>query len=86
MGEDEDNLLRSLPEEVTIYRGCTKGLNENGISWTLNKEKAQWFSTRLLRKGATPIVLERTVPKSDIIALFNGRNEFEVVYIPKRGK
>ena len=83
MNEEEFNLLQSLPENVVIYRGCQKGINENGLSWTLDKSIAQWFSNRIERDGE-PIVLERTVPKSDIIAVFTGRNESEVIWEEKK--
>lgn len=78
MGEDETNLLLSLPDEVTIYRGCLKGRNENGLSWTLDKVKAEWFAKRLLRSG-TPLLLTGVVKKSDIVAVLLGRNESEIV-------
>ena len=80
MDEEEFNTLLALPDVVTIYRGCQKGINEHGLSWTLDKSIAQWFSTRLERDGE-PIVLERTVPKSDIIAVFTGRGESEVIFL-----
>jgi len=78
MDEDEFNTLLALPDVVTIYRGAQVGINENGLSWTLDKSIAKWFSTRIERDGE-PIVLEKTVPKSDIIALFKGRGESEVI-------
>lgn len=81
MTEEEDNTLRSLPDEVTIYRGCQKGLNENGLSWTLNKSKAQFFANRFGKKG---IILERKIPKSDIVAVLTGRGEYEVIWEEKK--
>jgi hypothetical protein len=76
MEEEEDNLLRALPELVTIYRGCQKGLNEDGLSWTLDKAKAKFFANRFGKKG---IILERKIPKSDIVAVLTGRGESEVI-------
>ena len=76
MGEEEDNILRSLSNQVTIYRGCQKGLNEDGLSWTLDKSKAKFFANRFGKKG---IILERKVPKSDIMAVLLGRGESEVI-------
>jgi hypothetical protein len=81
MTEEEDNLLRSLANEVTIYRGCQKGINENGLSWTLDKSKAQFFANRFGKKG---IILERTIPRSDIIAVLTGRGESEVIWEEKK--
>ena len=76
MDESEVQLLNSLPELVTIYRGCVKGLNENGLSWTLDKAKAEFFANRFSKEG---IILEREIPKSDIIAVLTGRGESEVI-------
>lgn len=77
MNEEDDQLLRSLPDEVTIYRGCQKGLNENGLSWTLDKSKAEFFANRFGKKG---IILERKIPKSDIVAVLTIRGETEVIW------
>lgn len=85
MNEEEDNYFRSLPDEVIIYRGCIKNLNENGLSWTLNKDKADWFSNRLNREGKA-IILEKKINKRELIAFFNGRNEYEVIHIPTKKK
>jgi hypothetical protein len=76
MDESEVQLLNSLPELVTIYRGCVKGLNEKGLSWTLDKAKAEFFANRFSKEG---IILEREIPKSDIIAVLTGRGESEVI-------
>ena len=83
MNEEEFNLLQSLPDEVTIYRGCQKGINENGLSWTLDKAKAKMFSTRIALEGE-PLVLEKKISKSNIIAIFTGRNESEVIWEEKK--
>jgi hypothetical protein len=66
----------NLPDMVTVYRGCQKNQNENGLSWTFDKEKAQFFATRLGKKG---IVLEKSVNKNQIVAVLLGRNEQEVI-------
>jgi hypothetical protein len=76
MDEEDDNILRSLPELVTIYRGCQKGINEDGLSWTLDKSKAKFFANRFGKKG---IILERTISKNDIVAVLTGRGESEVI-------
>ena len=77
MDWDEQLALSSLADTVKVYRGCQKGINEEGISWTLKRDKAEWFANRFSKDG---IVLEKEISKSDIIAVFTGRNEFEVIY------
>jgi hypothetical protein len=81
MNEEEFNLLQSLPDEVTVYRGCQAGINENGLSWSLNKKKAEFFANRFGKEG---IILERKIPKSNIIAFLNGRGESEVIWEEKK--
>lgn len=76
MDRDEILAYDSLPETVKVYRGCQKGINEDGISWTLKRDKAQWFATRFSKDG---VVLEKEISKRDIIAVFTNRNEFEVI-------
>ena len=79
MNDEELKVYRSLPDKVTIYRGYTKGLNRNGLSYSLSKEKAEWFARRFYPKKAGLITL--TVDKSSIVAYFNGRNEEEIIYL-----
>lgn len=77
MDEEELSRLASLPDAVIVYRGCVAGVNENGLSWTLDRTKAEFFANRFSKKG---IVLERTINKDEIIAVFLGRNESEVIF------
>lgn len=77
MSERDQIIYRSLPPMVTIYRGCTKGLNEYGFSWTLEKDRAEFFAKRFNR--GEPIVLEATIHRADVMAVLTGRNEMEVV-------
>ena len=50
------------------------------MSWTLRKEKAEWFATRFKRKHS--IVLTGVWKKDDIIAVLLGRGEEEVLIDP----
>lgn len=77
MDEDDDRFLRSLPEDLIVYRGCQKGLNENGLSWTMDKVKAEFFANRFGRKG---IVLEKRISKKQIVAVLTGRGESEIIF------
>lgn len=83
MKKEELEAFNNLPDMVTVYRGCREGLNENGLSWTLREENATWFANRYGNLEFVPLVLRREIKKSDIKALFLGRNEFEVVYVPE---
>ncbi len=82
MSEEEQALLQSLPEEVTIYRGVTSYNAENvkGLSWTLKQHTAEWFAQRYSEQGK---VYQATVNKANIIAILTDRNESEVIVDPK---
>jgi hypothetical protein len=85
---DEIEYLKNLPEQIKIYRGMTenelKGKNF-GCSWTLKKEIADFFANTYQRNTATKnlkkVVHEITIDKNEVIAFFNSRNEFEIIYI-----
>lgn len=63
---------------VTIYRGV--GVNSyKGLSWTTDKNVAEWFAKRFKTDGDKGYVFTGRVHKKDIIGLFNSRNEQEVV-------
>jgi len=81
MDETERKALKELPAEFTVYRGCVRGLNEEGLSWTLNKDKAEWFSQRWRRKDETAIVLTKTVSRKQVFAYLLGRGESEVIIL-----
>ena len=66
---------------MTVYRGVTS-VNRSRVhamSWTLNPETAKWFAHRFGENGT---VYEAKIQKAHILALFNGRNESEIVVDP----
>ena len=69
----EKERLNSLSDPVTIYRGQIAG-RRAGISWTTDRERAEWFAKRLLY-GGEPAVITGRVKRADIIAVFEERNE-----------
>lgn len=68
--------LKSLPDEVTIYRGTHKKNNFKALSWTDDYQSALWFARRFNDNG---YVLQATIKKENIIAFFNNRNEKELI-------
>lgn len=75
--EPEDlKVYKSLPNVVTVYRGVANGRERYGLSWTNDKDKAEWFQTRF--KGDN-YLLKATVPKRSILAYFDSRDEKELV-------
>ena len=80
MMSDEERLeLSELPETITVYRGCKRDINEQGLSWTLSKSKAEWFAKRWGNDDGD--VITRQIDKSEIVALLNGRGEREIILL-----
>jgi len=81
MDEKEHEALAALPQKIKVYRGHQEK-NQLGFSWTLD----YWFAVRLARRynAKHPQVSTGIVDKSDVHALFLGRNEFEIVVNPKK--
>ena len=88
MNKKELKVYNSLPKNITIYRGMTIEELESddfGVSWTLSKERAEFFATTYGRnfstEGVPKVVHQLEVLKVEILAYFNERKEQEVVYI-----
>jgi hypothetical protein len=93
MNEEEKSfLLEKLPKQFYIYRGYSKGDDPKGFSWTLDEEKAKWFSTRfsksqfrnINRSLSDGIVDKILADKKDVVAFIDGRSEKEIIYIPRK--
>ena len=78
MSKEDRKYFDSLPEQVVVYRGYLQGKNKTGFSYTLNKERAEWFANRFSGDGK---VYERTVRKDKIVAYTNRRDEQEVIIL-----
>lgn len=83
MRDCDKELFSSLDDCVTIYRGVTdyNRTNIRALSWTLNYKTAQWFAGRFDQEGT---VYQAAINKKDILAVFTGRNESEIIVDPKR--
>lgn len=79
--------LKKLPAVLDIYRGTTaveKHGHYLGFSWTLDKEKARWFATRLIKPSdGTPMIASAKVCKKYITGYMDGRGEKEIIVEPK---
>lgn len=69
---DDQEGFDVLPEEITIWRGGPEG----GISWTLEKERAQWFAARFNQNHP---LWEVTLSKHAALGYLSGRGESEIV-------
>jgi hypothetical protein len=100
MTEEERARLGALPPKVTIYRGFVRpGGTWRGWSWTLSRERAEWFARRPLDRigayrlslhglrvnpRAVPHVATARVAKRDVLAFLGERKEEEILVDPRR--
>lgn len=90
MSKKELKRYNSLPDVVTIYRGCNRAFIESEIesggilSWTLSPQIAEFFAFRgrgcKVEDGG---VFKTTICKEDIFALFLEREEEECIPDPQ---
>lgn len=71
--EDEDYFNR-LPQRIMIHRGGDR----EGLSWTLDRERAKWFARRWDKNAGVHTV---TIDKSEVFAYTDARNEQEIIYL-----
>ena len=74
---EERARYEGLPEVVEVYRGFGHEGGEHGISWALDREKAEYFARRFYPER--PRVAVARVEKRLIDAVFLERGEQEVV-------
>ena len=79
MTKEDRKVFAELPEKLTIYRGYVEKMNKNGFSYTLDYDKAEWFSNRFGKKNAG--VIKKNINKKDAFAYMGGRNESEIIYL-----
>ena len=82
MSKEELEYYEALPDTITVYRGVSVGRVDLGLSWTDDREKAEWFMHRFDRKNninKKGHLLEVTCPKQYVLAYLNSRNEREIV-------
>lgn len=81
--DEQRNVLRNHIDEdgyLTIYRGegtKSKSHTENGLSWSISLEKAQWFANRFSGEG---IVYQTKIRLDEVLAYFDCRGEEEVIF------
>ena len=93
MSNDELKVFNDLPNKFKVYRGITESdedfVYDEGLSWTLSEEKADWFAKRFKQNGK-PRVLElevyKDVPyptkvgdKPKAVTYLNGREDQEII-------
>lgn len=77
MDERELDVYRSLPDELTIYRGCREE-GKLGYSWTMDRDTALMFARRF-PNDSKRYILTATIHKSEVLMYQAGRSEAEIV-------
>lgn len=83
MTPEETACYSALPEEITIYRGCSKRFRK-GFSWSMDPAVAGKFPFLSRHAVADPVLVTARVRKGDIIAVKLGRGEQEIVTLDAR--
>ena len=88
----ERTALAAMPAEIKIWRGCGDRSAVRGLSWTLDRDRAVSFAERACGErirhltglcGTTPLLVEATCYKSDVLAYITEREEAELVVRPR---
>lgn len=77
MTQEELSVLKSLPDNIEIYRGAQMGEPADGFCWSLSRSVAEWFATRF--EPENPIVYTTTIAKKDVLAYIDAAQEQEIV-------
>jgi hypothetical protein len=86
MDENERAVLAGLLDPVTVWRGVSEPDHAAGFSWSLDREKAEWFARRwsiLPEVGEQPTLVTGSVARGDVIAYQAGRKESEIIALPE---
>ena len=86
MSEEDNSKLSELKAQcltngITVYRGVNQGGKPSGLSWTTDKEKAEWFANRWSNFGVKDgeVYVMLITDPSCVLAYFSDRNESEVI-------
>lgn len=84
----ERQYIDSLPDKIIIYRAMTVDeyiSKKYGISWTSKKDIAEFFHSKYQRNYDTEnnpkTIITKRIEKKDVIAFFNERKEYEIIYL-----
>lgn len=78
---EEARFLRELPAQFEVFR-ATNDVNDNGLSWTLKKEYAEWYKEAF---GKSEII-SKTVSKNQVFAYIERNNESEILILSNQEK
>jgi hypothetical protein len=83
LSPDARSFYASLPDLISIYRGCERG-RERGLHWTTDKAVAGKFAEGRRWTNRQPTLAQAQIPKQYVLAVFTDREEHEIVVDPRR--
>src|SRR6266516_4045038 len=84
LSEDEQKILDALPDQVRVYRGCSRD-RIMSASWTTERTVAENFARgHRFIPVPDPVIATGMIAKSDIFMTYNRRKEDEVLLDPDR--
>ena len=68
MASEDMDIFTSMPSEFTAWRGVSSAAKyrTRGFSWTLNKDRAEWFALANAAHG-TPLILEGRFKRESVL-------------------
>ena len=79
MSAEDLRIFNSLPEQIQVWRGTSYKRGINGLSWTLDEQKAAHFARRFNLNSRAPLVAKGRAKKANVLAYFGERDEREIV-------
>jgi hypothetical protein len=85
MNDEERAALAALPPLVPIYRGIGHRRAALGLSWTIDRERAEWFARRFAGvAGRRPFLVSGKIERRHMLAYLGERKESEIVVDPDK--
>lgn len=92
MSESDIARYNKIGDEVEVFRGCSIEEYETGdysLSWSLSQAVAEFFAFRMEEQAHKSyegrVVVSTIIRKEDILAVFDGRQEYEVIVLVDKG-
>lgn len=82
MSEHEREGLAAMADRLTVFRGTTSLETDRGWSWTLDREKAEWFAQRFAGIHGSPVLHHGKANRDDVVMYVEVRGEEELVIDP----
>ncbi len=76
---EEQKKLKEMPDSLQVYRACNSvnGIADNGLSWTLSKDYAEWYRQAYSKNT----IIKRNINKAQVFAYVDRNNEEEIIVL-----